>query len=360
MGADGTIRPIVLAKEAHMSPTRCLTTLVLACLVAGSAHAAAPSLQGYGANPQMNSVSGLSSGGFMAVQLQVAYSKSIIGAGIVAGGPYYCAAEGKLTYVPICMGQVPLFPPNASIMANAAKQSALAQRIDPLSNLTARRIYVFSGTDDSVVRPPAVKATTSFFKLVGVDNANLSYVHDVPAGHAVIAPGYGNNCSANSAPYISHCTLNGKSYDQAGELLTHIYGALLPRVDSPSGEIESFNQRAYAAASTGMAGVGYLYVPRACAAGAGCKVHVVMHGCLQAAGSANGNYGDQFYTKTGYNNWADNNHILVLYPQVEAGRPNNPKDCWDWWGYTSTKYAYKSAPQMKAIMAMVRRLAESR
>ena len=165
-----------------------------------------PSLQAYGAAPQMTSVSGLSSGGFMAVQLQVAYSKSIIGAGIVAGGPYYCAANSKLAYVSICMGQVPFFPPNPYVMAAAAKQSANAHKIDPLSNLTERHIYVFSGTDDHVVKQPAVNATTSFFRLVGVREDNVTYVNDVPAGHAVIALGYGNECSTNSPPYISHCT----------------------------------------------------------------------------------------------------------------------------------------------------------
>ena len=278
----------------------------------------------------------------------------------MAGGPYYCAADRKLAYVYICMGQVPLFPPNPYVMAAAAKRSASARRIDPLSNLTERHIYVFSGTDDSVVRTSAVNATASFFELVGVQKSNLIYVHDVPAGHAVIAPGYGNNCSANSAPYISHCTLHGKSYDQAGALLTHIYGELQPRVDVSSGAIVSFNQRAYAAASTGMAAIGYLYVPLTCAGGERCKVHVAIDGCLQAAGSADGRFGNQFYTKTGYNNWADNNHILVLYPQVESGRSNNPQDCWDWWGYSSTKYAYKSGPQMKAIMAMVHRLTQPR
>jgi hypothetical protein len=176
-----------------------------------------------------------------------------------------------------------------------------------------------------VVRPPAVDATNSFFELVGVKKTNLLYVHDVRAGHAVIAPGYGNDCSANSPPHISHCTVHGKSYDQAGALLTQIYGELQPRVDAPAGEIVSFDQRAYAAASTGMAGVGYLYVPPTCTAGAGCKVHVAIHGCLQAVGSADGQYGDQFYAKAGYNNWADNNHILLLYPQVESGRSNNPR-----------------------------------
>ena len=42
---------------------------------------------------QQTSVSGLSFGAFMAVQLQVDYSDSIIGAGVVAGGPYYCVAN---------------------------------------------------------------------------------------------------------------------------------------------------------------------------------------------------------------------------------------------------------------------------
>ena len=40
-------------------------------------------------------VSGISSGGYMAVQFQVAYSGSVRGAGVLAGGPYHCA-EGSL------------------------------------------------------------------------------------------------------------------------------------------------------------------------------------------------------------------------------------------------------------------------
>jgi len=48
-------------------------------------------LPALGADPGRVSVSGLSSGGFMAVQYDVAFSASTIGAGIVAGGPYNCA-----------------------------------------------------------------------------------------------------------------------------------------------------------------------------------------------------------------------------------------------------------------------------
>jgi hypothetical protein len=155
------------------------------------------------------------------------YSGSIVGAGIVAGGPYYCAANNVL-YAAICMGQVPLLSPNPSLMANAAREFAGAHLIDPLSNMAERRIYVFSGTDDSIVRQVAVDATMAFFEQVGVMKHNLKYVNKVAAGHAVITPGYGNDCASNAAPYISHCSVGSDGYDQAGVMLEHIYGTLKP------------------------------------------------------------------------------------------------------------------------------------
>ena len=338
-----------------MRLSRTLASLALATLATSHALATPVALPAYGADPKQTSVSGLSSGAFMAVQLQVAYSASIVGAGVVAGGPYYCAANNVL-FASICMGQVPFMPPNPVLMANAAKDFAKASLIDPLSHLRQRRVYVFSGTDDSIVRQPAVDATVSFFQHVGVKGAQLQYVNKMPAGHAVITPRYGNDCAANAAPYISHCSIDNNGYDQAQALLQHIYGPLQPRVATPAGQIVSFNQRPYASAATGMADTGYLYVPPSCAAkGASCKVHVAIHGCKQSAESV----GNQFYTDTGYNHWADSNKLLVLYPQVNKSLvPSNPEGCWDWWGYTGANYAYKSGAQMKAIKDMVTRLTQ--
>ena len=138
--------------------------------------------------------------------------------------------------------------------------------------------------------------------------------------------------------------------------MQHIYGSLNPRVDTPTGQIVSFNQRTYATVATGMADTGYLYVPRSCAAaGARCRVHVALHGCMQATESVD----KQFYTETGYNNWSDRNNILVLYPQLNKSTiPFNPQGCWDWWGYTGRNYAFKSSSQMKAITLMVKRLTQ--
>jgi poly(3-hydroxybutyrate) depolymerase len=310
-------------------------------------------LPALGADAKQTSVSGLSSGAFMAVQLQVAYSKSIAGAGVVAGGPYYCAANSML-YTGICMGQVPFFPPNPSIMLGFAKNFAQARKIDSLKHLAKRKVYVFSGTADSVVRQPAVDATVAFFEQAGVKPENLVYENQVDAGHAVITPAAGNDCEVNKPPYISHCTVGGQGYDQAGAILGHIYGPLQARVSAPAGQLLAFNQRRYAPAATAMADTAYVYVPQVCTfRDAHCRVHVALHGCVQSVESV----GQQFLTESGYNEWADSNQLIVLFPQVNKSQtPRNPYGCWDWWGYTGSAYAKRAAPQMKAIMAMVKRL----
>src|SRR5580698_3496740 len=45
----------------------------------------------YLVEPGKSSVSGLSSGAFMTVQMHLAHSSSFCGAGIIAGGPFRCA-----------------------------------------------------------------------------------------------------------------------------------------------------------------------------------------------------------------------------------------------------------------------------
>ncbi|MBB3120637.1 extracellular catalytic domain type 2 short-chain-length polyhydroxyalkanoate depolymerase [Pseudoduganella violacea] len=315
---------------------------------------ASPPLPALGADQNATSVSGLSSGAFMAVQYQVAYSNSVVGAGVVAGGPYYCAANGFLAYAAICMGQVPFVPPNPALMASAARSFADAGQIDPLTGLNKARIYVFSGTRDTVVYQQAVNATVSFFKQVGVDKSNVQYVNNVPAGHALLTPSFGNPCADNAAPYISHCTVQQQAYDQAGAIFNHIYGNARPPASNLSGQIIKFNQREFAKADSGMAEDAFAYVPKACSgSGNACKVHVAFHGCLQSAESVQ----DDFYGKTSYNAWADTNNIIVLYPQVnKSDIPFNPNGCWDWFGYTDSNYALKSGQQMVAVNAMVKRL----
>lgn len=336
------------------SPIHPLLCAVSLCAALGTPAQAAPPLPTLSADPGQTSVSGLSSGAFMAGQFQVAFSASIKGAGIVAGGPYYCAGVLGYSVAAICMGMVPFMPPNPQVMWSAAQVLASAGEIDPLSGLKNQQVYLFSGTKDTVVYQQAVDAAVAFYKLAEVPDANIRYVNNVPSGHALITPQFGNACAANTAPYISHCTVQGKGYDQAGALLQHIYGKLRPAAKTLGSSVVAFNQREFAPAASGMADDAYLYVPKSCTkAGSNCKVHVALHGCEQSAKVV----GNDFYSDTGYNNWADSNQMVVLYPQVNASNlPFNPKGCWDWVGYTGPAYATKAGVQMAAIKAMVDRL----
>jgi poly(3-hydroxybutyrate) depolymerase len=179
---------------------------------------------------------------------------------------------------------------------------------------------------------------------------NIVLVDNIGAGHGFVTTDHGVACTTTGSPFINDC-----DYDQAGAILAAIYGELSPPADSLGGRILVFDQGEFVAqpASHSMGDVGYVYIPTVCEQGdAGCRLHVVFHGCKQSRADI----GDQFYTRTGYNRWADANGIVVLYPQAVPGS-GNPNGCWDWWGYNGADYHTRSGTQMAAVKAMVMRLA---
>ncbi|MCE3262568.1 MAG: hypothetical protein K0R43_1647 [Pseudoduganella sp.] len=291
------------------------------------------------------SISGLSSGGYMAVQYQVAYSGSLVGAGIIAGGTYYCARGSMLAAVGGCKGA------DVADLAALTRKRADAGLVDPVGKLAAHRVWLFSGTLDALV-PPATVADLARYYAAFIPSAQIQYKNDLAAGHAMPTDSYGNKCDALAAPFISNC-----GYDAAGQLLQWIYGPLKPRAGGvPAGKLVEFDQSEFLAAPTthGMADTGYVYIPPGCeSGGAGCKLHIALHGCVQDIGTIK----DTYARNAGYNAWADNNRIVVLYPQAAAIAPMpNPKACWDWWGYDDPDYSVKNGRQLRAIKRMADRL----
>jgi hypothetical protein len=89
---------------------------------------AATLLPAYNVAPSGVTVAGISSGGFMAVQLQVAYSQQIFGAAIFAGGPYYCAQGSVVSALGYCESGngIPL-----QTLIDYTNAQATAGKIDP-------------------------------------------------------------------------------------------------------------------------------------------------------------------------------------------------------------------------------------
>ena len=319
-----------------------LLTLLAAGAVSAAAGAAPGRLPVLTIDRSQTTVSGLSSGGYMAGQLHVAWSSVFgRGAGIVAAGPYGCA-EGQLaTALKRCMrgeGSVPLEKLQAT-----ARHADERGWIDPLAGLAASRVYVFAGAADQTVKPALATAAAAWYAPF-VSPASVRLRTDVPAAHAMVTDGYGAACDARGAPYINNCGV-----DLVGDLLQHLLGPLQPRQAGPLwGALHRVDQSAYIAGQ-GMASDAWLYVPADCAAGARCRLHVALHGCHQNTAEI----GDVYVQHAGYNRWADSNRIVVLYPQTGDDAPNG---CWDWWGYSAYDFALRNAPQMGAIVAMTERL----
>jgi poly(3-hydroxybutyrate) depolymerase len=339
--------------------------MLTAALVAGHAKAAdAPALPALGADVRQITVSGLSSGAFMATQFSVAYSARIAGVGIVAGGPFFCAGLGGLsgpehflvTATSECMNS-PGPAPKGAAAWQAAQRFAKQHEIDPVENIARQRVYIFTGASDTVVLPKVVVQTRAFYLDAGVPKEHIEYIDYVNAGHALItANGKDSECSANVAPNLNNC-----GFKQSQDILREMYGELRPPSQKLSGELVDFDQTEFdKGGHAGLSDVGHMYVPAVCRKDS-CRVHVVFHGCTQE----DGRIGERFYTTTGYNEISDSNRIVVLYPQIGANSSRNPNGCWDFWGYSSKDPVHpdffsKTAPQMSAIDAMLTRLTSPR
>jgi poly(3-hydroxybutyrate) depolymerase len=324
------------------------SSVVLVLLGCALGAAAADPLPALRAQADGVTVSGVSSGGYMAVQMHVAHSASVAGAGVIAGGPYYCAQGSVFAAFYNCMtpGWWTPLPRTAALKAQADALSA-ARRIDPVRNLENSRAWLFTGGNDHTVYRAVVEGVRDFYAAY---KTQVTLVADKPAGHAMVTEARGGKCGSSEPPYIVDC-----DYDAAGALLIALLGKLKPAAAKETGRLARFDQSPYGSADISMDTTGFVYIPQRCEKER-CRVHVAFHGCRQGASEI----GEEFVRDAGYNRWADTYGLIVLYPQaIKRFSPFawNPRGCWDWWGYTGAGYHTQSGAQIRAVKAMIDRLA---
>jgi poly(3-hydroxybutyrate) depolymerase len=327
-----------------------LTGFTAACLFSlaslAIAHAAEP-LPFLAAESENLTVSGLSSGASMAVQFHVAHSARVRGAGILAGGPYYCAGGSLFKALSSCMS--PNFftpPPKPDKLRTEVDKQAATGHIDSPQGLRSSRVWLLSGGKDRAVKNAVMDATRMFY-LQWLPESAVAHETLPDAGHAMIVPSANATCGATSTPYINRCG----DFDAPGRLLAHLLGELQPRALVASSELLAFDQSGFAQREASMGDIAYIYIPSACRAG-GCRIHIAFHGCRQNVTMA----GEAWVRHSGYNEWAETNRLLVLYPQTS--NTGNANGCWDWWGYTGSAYHTRAAPQIEAVWKMIEHLTE--
>ncbi|MGZ5857433.1 MAG: extracellular catalytic domain type 2 short-chain-length polyhydroxyalkanoate depolymerase, partial [Burkholderiaceae bacterium] len=327
--------------------------IITALTLGGTANAAAVKLKAYNADPSLTTVAGISSGGYFAQQLHTAFSATFhTGAAIFAGGPYNCARGSVSTAQMDCMTGTPA--PVVADYVSYTNSFASAGTIDPTSNLTTTKVYMWSGTSDTTVKQSVMNALKNYY-LTWVPSGNIQYNSTTAAAHGWESP-YGTvACATQASPYVINCGTQDAEHDY----LTQFYGTLNAK-STPStlgGTFIEFDQTEFISgtpASNSLANSGWMYVPADCAAMKACKVEIVVHGCQQYYGTI----GDKFIKTAGVNEWADTNHIIAVYPQTIASNssPTNPNGCWDFWGYTGANAVKKAGPQMSMIKQIVDRI----
>jgi poly(3-hydroxybutyrate) depolymerase len=298
-------------------------------------------------------VSGISSGAFMAIQHHIAFNKDVIGVGALAGGPFYCA-QAKLTIaLTACMAD-PTFINLEELISITWATYTTTGTIDSPSYTKGDKIWLYSGTQEEKVKNGVVAKTYSYYLEIGANSEDMIFRNDIQSAHAMVTDNYGNNCTFFGEPYIDNC-----NFDAAGHILQHLLGGhLKPRVPSINTNIMSFPQNAYLSnnisSSTlndnGFAERGYAYIPNGCQNGnmQSCHIHFAYHGCLQGLENIN----TTFILHGGYNGWGEANNIVIVYPQAKSSTLN-PETCWDWWGFTGPAYASKIGTQLHLIGKMV-------
>jgi hypothetical protein len=198
---------------------------LLACAIAAPA-LAAPALPNGVADPAKVSVSGISSGGYMAVQMHFAHAETFrLGAGVVAGGPRNCAQGSVLNALGRCMkhlGDIPV-----DDLVAETRRDAASQRLAPLADVSAGKVYLFSGTRDETV-VPAVMADLKRFYLAFLPAASVVMKNDLPASHSFVTEDFGPACDRQSEHFLNDC-----EFDLAGAILGTLAGDARGRLPLP-------------------------------------------------------------------------------------------------------------------------------
>jgi hypothetical protein len=172
---------------------RCRRALLAVSLLAGTCVTAFA--QTAGELPRLNilpgslTVSGVSSGGYMATQYQIAFSKDVIGAAVIAAGPWYCAQGSLLRALDACTSGSAIGP-EIQPLVSALRASAEANEIDDPSWVAPDRIWLFHGARDAVIGAAVGDSLLRFYREL-VPPERIHYETQVAAAHGFPTDGQG-------------------------------------------------------------------------------------------------------------------------------------------------------------------------
>lgn len=319
------------------------------------------------------SVAGLSSGGFMANQYQIAYSNDVSSVAIIAGGSYFCAEnsfqKASTTCInPTAKNMLPTPKQQQTIIKNFADKNL----IDNPDNLKNHKVWLYTSKNDKSVVFSVMDNLNDFYNDIVYQDKQLAdkqkqFIVSENAGHAWISNLAKNACETHKvSPFINYC--NG--YDSAENYLQFFFPNQVSNDKNNSknntnlkninGRFIKFSQsdlqKKYNIQNAEMANEGFAFIPKQCESKdsiekSTCAIHFVLHGCHQSYDMID----EQFIYQTGVWQYAEKYNLVLVYPQTKKSE-KNPNSCWDWFGYSGENYTTKQAAQLKTFDAIVKEL----
>jgi hypothetical protein len=195
-----------------------LAATLTACSGTGSGSSALPSASNQSA-VHRDAAAGVSSGADMATQLHFSYSANVKGEAIFAGSPFFCAlgtsdAHWGLVYGPTYSDDYALYScsgteywsegesPPLSTLETDTNNAASDGYLDPVSDLSGSKAWIFSGEDDTVVAQEVVKDSATMLSHYGVSTTTN---YTTAAEHGWVTPDVTSACGTLNSNYLINC-----------------------------------------------------------------------------------------------------------------------------------------------------------
>jgi len=219
--------------------------------------------------------------------------------------------------------------------------------VDPVEYVFHQRIFIFRGKNDDVYLPGSVENTVALLAQMQRDPAkSIRAIFDEPFGHVL---------PLKSTPHTNSSKPAG--FDGPGECLQFAFNALLAAGEVRTSNWAIFDQTEFMEAGVGFQAEGWVYIPDACwNFQVHCRLIVRPDTCSPPTMMAP--------DATAFASYADANHIVLLHPcvggYVDGDRFPHAEDVkrgkLDIHGELTSDYVEQSAPHMRAIGKMVRRI----
>ena len=98
-------------------------------------------------------------------------------------GPFWCAQDDVAIALSACMKSPDLI--SVDKLVTITYTTALSDSIDNPTNMASDRVYLFSGTKDTVVNPGVMKKLDEYYNNF-VTNGKIATMFSIPAEHSVV------------------------------------------------------------------------------------------------------------------------------------------------------------------------------